>query len=82
MGVFSLGKPLPFLCPVKDCIYFKKPIYAETSQIRIHLVRDHDYKQYQQSAFENNLVPSIMFRSRGFFIKLLCDYGIVKGSSA
>ena len=81
-GAILLGNALPFLCPVKGCIHFKKPIYADTSQIRIHLMRDHDYKQYQESSYENKLIPSKIFRSRIFFVKLLCDYGIVKGATA
>ncbi|MCH8916075.1 MAG: hypothetical protein IIA82_09590 [Thaumarchaeota archaeon] len=76
-----MGKPLPFLCPVKDCIYFKKPIFADVTQIKTHLMRDHDFKEYQQAAFENRLTPSKMFRSRIFFVNLLCNYGIVRGSS-
>ena len=79
MGVFSLGKPLPYLCPVKDCVYFKKPILADITQIKTHLMKDHDYKEYQQSAYENRLIPSKMFRSRIFFVNLLCDYGLIRG---
>jgi len=45
-------------------------------------MKDHDYKQYQQAAYENKLIPSKMFRSRIFFVKLLCDYGIVRGTAA
>jgi len=43
-------------------------------------MKDHDYKEYQQSAYENRLTPSKLFRSRIFFINMLCDYGIVRGS--
>ena len=74
-----MGRPQPFLCPIEGCIYSKTPIIAEKPQIRIHLMKNHDYKQYQKSAFEQKLIPSMMFRSRGFFINLLCDYGIVRG---
>jgi len=66
---------------MKECQYFQNPILADISQIKMHLMKDHDYKEYQQSAFENKLTPSKMFRSRIFFVKLLCDYGIVRGSS-
>jgi len=76
-----LGNAVPFLCPVTDCSHFKKPIYADTAQIKIHLMRDHDYKEYQQAAYENKLIPSKMFRSRIFFVNLLCNYGIVRGSN-
>jgi len=82
MGVIPLGKALSFLCPVKECIHFKRPIFADTTQIKTHLMKDHDYKQYQQAAYENKLIPSKMFRSRIFFVKLLCDYGLVRGTAA
>mgnify|MGYP007094948334 CR=1 FL=1 len=75
-----MGKPFDFLCPINECKFSKNPVCADKSQIRIHLVRKHDYKQYQRAAYEQRLVPSIMYRSRGFFINLLCDYGIVRGS--
>ena len=81
MGVCPLGKALPYLCAVKGCKHFKKPILADITQIKTHLMKDHDYKEYQQSAYENRLIPSKMFRSRIFFVNLLCDYGIVRGNS-
>ena len=81
MGVVPLGKALPYLCLVKGCIFSKKPILADITQIKTHLMKDHDYKEYQQSAYENRLTPSKMFRSRIFFVNLLCDYGLVRGSS-
>ena len=81
MGVIPLGKALPYLCPVKECIHFKKPIFADVTQIKTHLMRDHDFKEYQQAAFENRLTPSKMFRSRIFFVNLLCNYGLVRGSA-
>ena len=74
-----MGKPLSFVCSVNDCQYSHNPICAEKPQIRIHLSRDHDYKQLQRAAYEQRLIPSLMYISRGFFINLLCDYGIVRG---
>ena len=74
-----MGKPRQFFCSVDNCKYSKKPIYAEKPQIRIHLVRDHDNKQLQRAAYSQRLIPSLIYRSRGFFINLLCDYGIVRG---
>jgi len=64
---------------VDDCEYSQKPICAEKPQIRMHLIRDHDYKQLQRAAYQQKLIPSLMYRSRGFFIQLLCDYGITRG---
>ena len=80
MGIIPLGKALPYLCPVKECIHFKKPIFADVTQIKTHLMRDHDFKEYQQTAFENRLTPSKMFRSRIFFVNLLCNYGLDLGA--
>ncbi len=76
-----LGKPLAFKCPVDGCVYYDNPIFAEKSQIRAHIIFKHDYKQWQKSAFKHKLIPSMMYRSRGFFINLLCDFGITRGSS-
>ena len=81
MGVVPLSKTLPYLCGIKGCKHFKKPILADITQIKTHLMRDHDYKEYQQSAYENRLIPSKMFRSRIFFVNLLCDYGLDRGSA-
>ena len=74
-----MGKPLDFVCSVDNCEYSQNPICAEKPQIRMHLIRDHDYKQLQRAAYQQKLIPSLMYMSRGFFINLLCDYGIVKG---
>jgi len=74
-----MGKPRPFFCSVDNCEYSQNPICAEKPQIRMHLIRDHDYKQLQRAAYQQKLIPSLMYRSRGFFINLLCDYGIVRG---
>ncbi len=74
-----MGKPLSFFCSVNGCQYFHSPICAEKPQIRMHLIRDHDYKQLQRAAYQQQLIPSLMYRSRGFFINLLCDYGITGG---
>jgi len=74
-----MGKPLDFICFVDPCEYSQNPVCAEKSQIRMHLIRDHDYKQLQRAAYQQKLIPSLMFRSRGFFINLLCDYGIIRG---
>ena len=74
-----MGKPLSFFCSVDGCEFTKNGVYAEKPQIRMHLSRDHDYKQLQRAAYEQKLIPSLMFRSRGFFIQLLCDYGITRG---
>ncbi len=70
----------PFQCPVDDCKFSKNKIFAEKSQIRGHLAFKHDYKQCQDAAVKHNLIPKLAFRGRGFFINLLCDYGIERGS--
>jgi len=74
-----MGKPQDFFCFVDGCEFSKNGVYAEKPQIRMHLIRDHDYKQLQQAAYQQRLIPSLMFRSRTFFINLLCDYGITRG---
>jgi len=74
-----LGKPRPFFCSVDNCKFSKNGVYAEKPQIRMHLIRDHDYKQLQRAAYQQQLIPSLMYRSRSFFINLLCDYGITEG---
>ena len=81
MGVCPLGKALPFLCGVEDCQFAQNPILADRPQIRTHLIQKHDYKQLQGACFQQKLIPSLMFRSHSFFINMLCDYGIVKGSA-
>jgi len=43
-------------------------------------MKDHDYKEYQQSAFENKLTSSKLFRSRIFFVNILADYGKILGA--
>ena len=80
MGVLCLGNLQPFKCPVDDCQFSKNKIFAEKSQIRTHLAFKHDYKQCQAAAVKHNLIPKLACRGRGFFINLLCDYGIVMGS--
>lgn len=74
-----MGNVLPFRCPVADCQFSKNKIFAEKSQIRVHLAFKHDYKQCQEAAVKHNLIPQLAFRGRGFFINLLCDYGIDMG---
>ena len=81
MGVFPLSKALPYLCPIKKCNHFKEPILADITQIKTHLMRDHDFKEYQETAFENRLTSSKLFRSRIFFVNLLCNYGLDRGSA-
>lgn len=71
-----------FRCPVKNCTHNRNPVYADTSQIKIHLIYNHDYEEYQESAYENRLIPSKMFRSRIFFVNILADYGKVLGAKA
>ena len=82
MEAISLGNAYSFRCPVKDCVHNRSPVYADTSQIKIHLISKHDYKEYQESAYENKLIPSKMFRSRVFFVDLLADYGKVMGAQS
>jgi len=82
MEEISLGNAYYFRCPVKNYTHNRNPVYADTSQIKIHLISRHDYKEYQESAFENKLIPSKMFRSRVFFVNLLADYGKVMGAQA
>ena len=81
MEVVFVGKPLPFVCCVKDCQFSQNPILADRPQIRTHLIQKHDYKQLQGACFQQKLIPSLMFRSHAFFISMLWDYGIVKGNS-
>jgi len=77
-----LGNAYAFRCPVKNCVHNRNPVYADTSQVKTHLLFKHDYKEYQESAFEHRLIPSKMFRSRIFFVNLLADYGKVIGAQA
>ena len=81
MGVVPLSKTLPYLCGIKGCKHFKKPILADITQIKTHLMRDHDFKEYQEASFENKLTSSKLFRSRIYFVNLLCNYGLDRGSA-
>ena len=48
----------PCLCPVSECKYHTRLVYADFSQIKHHLRYDHDYREKQETAFRLGIINS------------------------
>ncbi len=70
MSLVSLRK-----CPVFGCKFNTNPVPANYSQIKGHLIYDHDYKEKQETAFLLGLIDSINEKhSSTWFVNSLISF--------
>jgi len=74
-----MSKALPFRCRVNACSFGEKITYADILQIRIHLIKDHDYVELRQTSYQLGLTSSeLSYRSHGWFVRKVSEACIIK----
>lgn len=69
-------------CPIPDCKYSHKLVYADKFQIRNHIFRDHDYQEKLESAFNHGLIHDVSERrSPSWLAENLADLSLVESDN-
>jgi len=68
-----------YKCLVDDCDFNEKLIYAEKNQIKIHLKRDHDYKELLETAESLEIIEnSNERRSPDWLAENLFEFSVLR----
>jgi len=69
-------------CVIYGCRCSRSEFYADIIQVRIHLWRDHDYKELQQAAFRLGLLQQFLeFREKMWLVRTLAEHCMVKDAT-
>lgn len=45
-------------CPIKGCRFNEHPVLADKASTKNHILRDHDYQEKQEAAFQLGIITS------------------------
>jgi len=69
-------------CVIYGCRFSRSEFYADIIQARMHLWRDHDYKELQQAVFRLGLLAQpLEFRDRNWLVRILAEHCMVKDAT-
>ncbi|HWP78975.1 MAG TPA: hypothetical protein VNL34_04935 [Candidatus Nitrosotenuis sp.] len=67
-------------CPVFGCKYNHKLVYADKSQIKNHISRDHDYQEKLEAAAMMGIIRDVSeHRSPSWLADSLVEFSLVGG---
>ncbi|MEM4379769.1 MAG: hypothetical protein QXL01_03680 [Thermoplasmatales archaeon] len=65
-------------CPISNCRHNHKLVYADKSQIKNHILRDHDYHEKLEAAHDYGLIQDLsQRRSPDWLAESLTDFSLV-----
>ena len=71
-----------YKCVIRGCRFSRSELYADITQVRKHLWRDHDFKELQQAAFRLGLLKQpLEFREKIWLAGTLAEYCMIKDAT-